>query len=209
MPNVIYQIRSSMGKIWNGTFRMLLGMFMVLALIPCLCLAADSLKYPGNGFSHFSKNKVIGDLNDEIQRQASSYPSIKFSQGKMIFKDISAFNFRSSRALIGPNYCLRVPLLIEKGSCRIEIDGVSYLVDRWGFRVLEHGKMVYESKDDKPVDIIVEVFSPSNSSTRFHFVNKPVEIVQVGFSDQANISIFLDENCSGTLGPWEWLRGYE
>ncbi len=198
-----------MGKIRIETFRMLLGMFILIALFPCLCLAAGSLKYPGNGFSLFSKNKPIEDLDDDIQRQASSYPLIKFSQGKMIFREISAFHFRSSKALIGPTYCLRVPLLIEKGSCKIEIDGVFYLIDHWGFRVGERGKVVYESKNDKPVDIIVEVFSPSNSSTRFHFVDKPVEIVHVGFSDPANISIFLDDNCSGTLGPWEWLRGYE
>jgi len=198
-----------MNRILNAILQILLATCILITVSYSACLAADRLKYPGNGFPHLSKNKPIKELNAEIQRQAESSRQITFSQGRISFNDVSGFEFNSSRALNGPRYCLRVPLSIEKGSCTIRIGDVSYLVGQEGFRVTEKGKVVFESKEDKPIDIIVEVFSRSNSSTRFHNKDSLLEIVYVSFSEPAMISISLDDNCSGWIGPWEWLRGYE
>jgi len=117
------------------------------------------------------------ELNAEIQRQAQSNRKITFSQGRMSFNDVSGFKFTSSRSLIGPRFCLSIPLSIDKGSCTIKIGDVSYFVDQEIFRVTEKGKVVFESKKEKPVDIIAEVFSRANSSTRFHSKQRLMGIV--------------------------------
>jgi hypothetical protein len=173
------------------------------------CLAVEHLKYPGNGLPHLSKDKPIKELNAEIQRSSQSNPKIKFSQGRMSFNDVSGFEFTSSKTVIGPRFCIRVPLSIDRGSCTIRIGDVSYFISQEGLKVTEKGKVVFESKKEKPIDIISEVFSPSNSSTRFHSTQRLMEIVKVSFSEPAVISISLNDNCSGWIGPWEWLRGYE
>lgn len=173
------------------------------------CQAAVYLKYPGTGIPHLSKNKAIKELNDEVKRYASSYSQITFSQGRMNFKDISGFKFRSVSRLTGPSYCFRVPLSIMSGTCTVTIGDVSYLFGPKGFKVTEKGRVIFESKEERPIDIIVEVFSRSNSSTRFHSNEKLMAIVNIGFIDPASISISLDNKCSGWIGPWEWLRGYE
>jgi hypothetical protein len=198
-----------MNKPSDAIIAILLVVFIVVGATYSLCLAEEHLKYPGNGFPHFSKNKPIIELNAEIQRQVKSNRKITFSQGRMIFNDVSGFKFTSSKSLIGQRFCLSIPLSIDKGSCTIKIGDVMYFVDQDVFRVTEKGKVVFESKKEKPVDIIAEVFSRSNSSTRFHSKRRLMEIVNVSFSEPAVISITLDGNCSGWIGPWEWLRGYE
>jgi hypothetical protein len=181
----------------------------MITIISYSCRAEEYLKYPGNGSSHISKNKPIKELNAEIQRQAVSNARISFSKDRMHFHDVTEFEFKSSRAVIGPQFCLRVPLSIDTGSCAIKIGEVTYLISEEGFKVKEKGKVVFETKKEKPVDIVAEVFSPSNSSTRFHSKQRLIEIVNVSFSEPAVISIILNNNCSGWIGPWEWLRGYE
>lgn len=182
---------------------------LVVGATYSLCLAVEHLKYPGNGFPYFSKNKPIIELNSEIQHQAQTNRKITFSQGRMIFKDVSRFKFTSSKSLIGPRFCLSIPLSIDKGSCTIKIGDVMYFVEQDVFRVTEKGKVVFESKKEKPVDIIAEVFSRSNSSTRFHSKQSLMKIINVSFSEPSEITISLEDNCSGWIGPWEWLRGYE
>jgi len=173
------------------------------------CQAADYLQYPGNGFPHLSKNKPINGLNDEVKRYATPYSQITFSQGRMNFKDISGFKFVSMRRLRGPVYCFHVPLSISSGSCSIGIGGVRYLIDHKGFRVIENRKVIFESKEEKPIDIIVEVYSRTNSSTRFYDNEKLMAIVNAVFAEPDSISISLDNKSTGWIGPWEWLRGYE
>jgi hypothetical protein len=197
-----------MFRLSNTILLILLAVCIIIATTYSACLAADHLKYPGNGIPILSRNKPIKELNKEIEQQAESYPNITFSNGRMSFSDVSGFEFTSSKSLIGSTYCLRVPISIDKGSCTIKIGDVSYFISQESFRVTEKGKVVFESKKEKPIDIIAEVFSTS-SSTRFHSKDRLMEIVHVSFSAPASIRISFNDKCSGWIGPWEWLRGYE
>ena len=197
-----------MYRLSNTILLILLTVCIITTATYSICLSADHLKYPGNGIPIFSKPKPIKELNKEIEHQAESYPGITFSRGRMSFSNVSGFDFTSSKSLIGPTYSLRVPISIEKGSCTIKIGDVSYLINHEGFSVTEKGKVVFESKKERPIDIIAEVCFAS-SSTRFHSKERLMEIVHVSFSEPAVINISLNDKCSGWIGPWEWLRGYE
>ena len=194
-----------------------LGCFVLVCLITVLCFLLlkngvknnhEFLRYPGNGIPYLSSDKNIDGLNEEIKSHSKQLKNIESLRGKIIFKDINNFKYSSSKRIEGKRFCLKTGVTINGGECQIGIGNLKYIIKSMGVIIYDGDKIIYRNDVEQIRNIIVEVFSKENISTRFYSNKRLLKILKVHINTPASIHILLTNGCSGYIGPWVWLRGY-
>lgn len=173
------------------------------------------LKYPGNGIPHFSKNKAVKNINNEMTDFFSQQESFLFEKESAEFSNIffdnilSDIKFQSNLKLVGPETMLRFNIRVNSGKADIFIGDVEYVITPSEAVILQNGNEIY--KEDRGNFIKgISIWKKGN--------NNPVASIVLGggsygkdvnFSFPASISIELKKGSSGIIGQWEWQRGFE
>jgi hypothetical protein len=181
----------------------------IMILGTLACTKSDGYKYPGTGIPHLSRDVEITALNDDIAAYSHSFASVKYALGRIEFQDTDQYNFVSRSGLYGTPLCLKVNLHIEKGLCLITVGDLTYRISPTSIMLDNRGTTVYRHDTTRLETIIIEVFSPTNQTTRLYADGKLLTLVKIDTSRPAKVQISLTNGCSGRIGPWIWLRGYE
>lgn len=166
-------------------------------------------QYPGRGLPHLSRDQEIVRLSEEIAAYIAPYKSISNNAGRLSFSDIDQFEYKSGKGITGKEYHLRVNLDIVKGTCIIKIGNVKYIVKNKGIVVHDGEKLIYSNDADPVRTITFWAFSYGATSTRIDSDKKSLVLERVSRKTPAFIQITLSDGCSGSIGPWMWIRGME
>ncbi len=195
--------------------KLLLGLLLIVG--PCLLWYTLSKgrndvtawRYPGNGIPHLSKDMSIKALNEEIVEYGKHFPNVRKDGERIVFRNVNGFSFKSSKNIKGQRFCIKLSLRIEHGKCEIIIGDVRYRITERGLLISQGEREVYKKDAERVSDVILEVFEKANSSTRVYSEHGLLEIQNVSIGTPTSIQIMLSDDCTGYIGPWMWLRGYE
>lgn len=192
-------------SIWSSIF---LSLLLISILIACRDDNGTGLEYPGNGWPLLSSDIPIEALNQEFADWTASNANIGPSGESIHFEGLDDIAFMSSQMLTGSTLCLSIPLSVENGSLTVGIGTVEWVVEPHRIVVKSLGSEIVHSSRPELSEIIIEVFETS-SSTRFMFGDKQSpRIIPVDIALPAVVRIAFADECTGTIGPWRWMRGY-
>jgi len=181
-------------------------MFWLVAVVSCQ--HEEGYQYPGNGIPIFSRNVEVKQLTYDLEKYAQSFPTAKVREGRLTFHDLNDFQFAPEAMIRGKEFSLQVEVKIEHGSCRIGIGDLDCRLGERGIIVKNQNTTFYCDDDSQVQKIVYDKFSTS-SSVRFYSESKLLGIIDCPIDTPGKIRIELQNGCSGYLGPWIWLRGYE
>jgi hypothetical protein len=194
---------------------------LISVLIICICAIIlygivrtmthneSVFEYPGSGFPHLSKNQEITRLSKEIAAYASPLKGVTTNAGRLAFENIDHFNFMSSIGITGDEYHVKADVNITKGTCIIKIGNVNYVIKNKGIVVHDSERLVYTNDVDSIRTITFWAFSYGATDTRIDSDKQTLVLERVSRTTPVFIQISLSDGCSGSIGPWMWIRGME
>lgn len=167
------------------------------------------LQYPGNGLPHLSANKEMTRLSTEIATYAASFEKTSMVEGRLSFQDINGFNFISNMGITGKEYHLRVDVHITRGTCIIKIGNVQYAVRKEGITIHDGSNLIYTNHVEPIRVIALMAYSYGATETIVDSDTALLTSQNVSRAMPAFIQISLRDGCTGSIGPWRWIRGME
>jgi len=187
----------------------LLSVALVAGTI-CLvgCEDPRTFTYPGNGVPFLSKNVEFNDLERELFEYSKGIATTASERGRLQFRGVDGFRFRSSKSLGGDELALEVDIKIQDGSCVLGVRGTRIRVQRQSLEIRDRGTVVFSS-DALRVVCLGFTRTPSEGGVSIYTEGKLAEILSVPLADSVPVTVDLDGGCTGSLGPWVWIRGRE
>lgn len=194
---------------------------LMIALIICICaiiiygivrtMTHDEsvFEYPGNGFPHLSGDQEITMLSKEIAAYSVPFKGVTTNAGRLSFENIDNFDFASSVGITGNEYHVKFSVNITKGTCIIKIGNVNYAIKNKGIIVRDGERLVYVNDVDPIRTITFWAFSYGDTDTRIDSDKQTLALEKVSRTTPVFIQISLNDGCTGSIGPWMWIRGME
>ncbi|HNQ78767.1 MAG TPA: hypothetical protein PK747_01275 [Acidobacteriota bacterium] len=194
----------------NLTVRQIIGPIALLFLIVAFnsCGDSNSYQYPGDGIPYFSKNRSIEDLEQDIGTYAQTLPGAKQEKDKLVFRNINGFKFKSHKAIGKGSFALRAKVKAEKGKCKLEFGSLHFDIRADELLIENKGKVLYSEHISKLEEI--EIARASNNTGSVIIFGreglfKIFDLLEI--EEPLIIIIELDDDFSGHIGPWVWVRG--
>ena len=184
---------------------------MMLIVLSCNKSDPKSYKYPGNGIAYISKDLHIYALERDIWAYAQAIPGTREDAGKLVFKDVKSFKFKSPKEIDKGLFSLEVTTNVKKGYCDIGIGNINLKVGPNALYVENNGVPVYSNNSIEVPSVTVDNFPDAQGSLKISIVIDGciIDMPWQQLESPAYITIDLSDDFSGAIGPWMWLRGYE
>lgn len=197
-------------KIDHLNIRNAVCLITLLSLVITMTSCSDSktYKYPGNGFPHLSKNQPVKALEDDIWLYGKSFTNVRKENDYLVFQDINNFKFKSPKAIEKDRFVLKVQVTAEKGECRLELGSLRFEIGEDKLLIENKRTILYDEKNVKLETITISRASNGKECVvitgrdgLFKIFN-PLEI-----EGPTIITLELEKDFSGQIGPWVWVRG--
>lgn len=187
-------------------------LLLFIGVVSCDRNNLEEYAYPGNGIPILAKNKRMKALERDLVNYSKFFPNTGITDSKIRFSKVKGFRFESPRVICKEEFFFEVTVEPLEGEFDLGLGNVHINLKERKVCIKKKGAEVYSSQLKKQGKIEIAFFSFSDtrqSITIFSDDRSLNDIIYVNFSRPAKITLKLEDNFSGEVGPWVWLRGFK